>query len=418
MNADGAKRLRWPLTTLVVAALLAGSLAGAVYYWPREVESANAEIKQRSGGDKASAANSLTHVPVEASAPAKAELDVVRRHAWDRVARHLAPADAASLLAIERSLAPIDEFFAEHREGAKPFAKAVLSLRGKWKYVRTRGVFGGDPDEHVLFLDEKFREHVFAPEDLSAVVRSSIGDYVRAIQGIENKLLVTCRTELAELDPLVDAAIPGLDDSQAFADSYERMLVRLVPEVTRGASADLGIFVGSLVAAEVTEQLVMRLGRAVATRLGVSAGILGAGATGGAASAGITIGLAIVIDMGVERLLRLTGSDATSKVTARVEESLDDLRDLILDGDATAVAAYHKIRARRETFPTEAGRKKIAAALQEMEDKGDLGLRRMLFRLHYERARLREAALRKLILEGSGVDQSPAAIAKSDKEQR
>jgi hypothetical protein len=47
-----------------------------------------------------------------------------------------------------------------------------------------------------------------------------------------------------------------------------------------------------------------------------------------------------------------------------------------------------------------------------------LGLRRMLFRLHYERARLREAALRKLILEGSGVDQSPAAIAKSDKEQR
>jgi hypothetical protein len=119
--------------------------------------------------------------------------------------------------------------------------------------------------------------------------------------------------------------------------------------------------------------------------------------------------LAIAIDMGVERLLRLTGSDSTSKVTARVEESLDELRDLILDGDATAVAAYHKIRARRDTFPTEEGRKKIAAALDEMETKGDLGLRRMLFLLHYERARLREAALRELILEGGQTNKTTEA---------
>jgi hypothetical protein len=412
MNSDAARSLSWTLATLVLAVLLAGSLAGAVYYWPREMETSPEATES---GRKAKSPGSPTDL-AETVTPPEIELDAIRRHAWDRVARHLAPADAASLAAIERSLAPIDEFFAEHRDGARLFAKAVLSLRGKWKYVRTRRVFGGDSEEHALFLDEKFREHVFAPEDLSAVVKSSIGDYVRAIQGLENKLLVTCRTELAELDPLVDAAISGLDDSKAFAATYEKMLARLVPEVTRGARGDLGLFVGSLVAAEVTEQLVMRLGRAIATRLGVSAGILGAGATGGAASAGLTIGLAVVIDMGVERLLRLTGSDATSKVTARVEESLDDLRDLILDGDATAVAAYHKIRARRETFPTAEGRKKIAAALDQMETKGDLGLRRMLFQLHYERARLREAALRKLILEGEAADQPPTAIAKSVKE--
>jgi hypothetical protein len=385
---------------------LAGSLAGTVHYWPREAETNAAATLQVEGSAPSPGSSKATS---QEAIPPEVDLDAIRRHGWDRVARHLAPADAASLAAIERSLAPIDEFFVEHRDGARPFAKAVLSLRGKWKYVRTRGAFGGDPDEHVQFLDEKFREHVFAPEDLSAVVKSSIGDYVRAIQGIENKLLVTCRTELAELDPLVDAAITGLDDGQAFAASYEKMLTRLVPEVTRGASSELGLFVGSLVAAEVTEQLVLRLGRAIATRLGVSAGILGAGATGGAASAGITIGLAIVIDVGVERLLRLTGSDATSKVTARVEESLDGLRDLILDGDATAVSAYHKIRARRETFPTEAGRKKIAAALEAMESKGDLGLRRMLFQLHYERARLREAALRELILEGGKTNKTTEA---------
>jgi hypothetical protein len=147
--------------------------------------------------------------------------------------------------------------------------------------------------------------------------------------------------------------------------------------------------------------LMVRLGRAIATRLGVSAGILGAGASGGATSAGVTIGLAIVIDMGIEWLMSLSGSDATTKVTAKVEESLDKLQDFILDGDATAVEAYHKIRVRRETFPTEPGRAKIETTLRAMEAKGDLGLRRMLFELHHQRARLREAALRKLILEGT-----------------
>jgi hypothetical protein len=402
MNADAGRSSNWTMATLVVAALLAGSLAGAVHYWPRgETPPVAVEVEQNVGDvGEVPAAGSLGDGEIEAPRPTSAELDVIRRHAWDKIARHLAPADAASLAAIDSALAPVGDFFAEHRAGAEPFAKAVLSLRGKWRFVKTRGMFGGDPDEHVAFLDEKFQEHVFATDDLKQVIRSSIADYVRAVQGIENKLLVACRVELADLDPLAGSAIRGLDNSEQFAASYEKMLNRLVPDVARGATADLGQFVGSLVAAEVTEQLVMRLGRAIATRLGMSAGILGAGASGGAASAGITIGLAIVIDMGVERVLRLTGSDATSKVTARVEESLDGLRDFILDGDTTAVAAYHKIRARRETFPTEQGRKKIASTLKEMEAKGDLGLRRMLFQLHYERARLREAALRKLILEG------------------
>jgi hypothetical protein len=312
----------------------------------------------------------------------------------------LAPAEAASLAAIEASLRPIDEFFAEHDDGARPFAESVLSLRGKWKYVKTRGVFGGDSEGHRDFLDEKFREHVFDPDELKAVVQAAIAGYVRTVQGVENKLLVRVRSELAQLDPQIGAAIAGIGTADEFAASYQRMLDQLVHGVTRGARADLGLFVGSFVAAEVTQQLMVRLGRAIATRLGVSAGILGAGASGGTVSAGVTVGLAIVVDIGIEWLLSLSGSDATSQVTARVEESLDKLRVFILDGDPIAVAAYHRIRARRATFPTQAGRAKIEAALHDIETKGDLGLRRMLRKLHDERARLREAALRKLVLEG------------------
>ena len=326
---------------------------------------------------------------------------MLRRRAWDKIARHLLPADAAASAAIDKSLAPIDAFFAEHRDGARPFAKSVLSLRGKWKYVKTRGVFGGEAEDHLAFIDEQFREHVFDPADLKAVVEASIADYVRTVQGIENKLLVTCRTEIADIDPLVGSAIPSIGSADAFAATYEKMLQGVVHDVARGATADVGIFVGSFVAAEITQQLTVRLSQAIATRLGVSAGVLGAGATGSTVSAGVTIGLAIVIDIGIDRLMRLAGADAATKVTAKVEQSLDELHDFILNGDATAVEAYHKIRARRETFPTEAGRAKIAATLCAIQAKGDLGLRRMLFDLHQQRASLREAALRKLVLEGA-----------------
>jgi hypothetical protein len=315
----------------------------------------------------------------------------------------LAPADAAAAAAIDRSLAPIDEFFAEHRDGARPFAKSVLSLRGKWKYVKTRGVFGGEAEDHLAFIDEKFREHVFDPADLKSVVESSIADYVRTVQGIENKLLVTCRAEIADIDPLVGSVIPSIGSADAFAATYDNMLRGVVHDVARGATADLGLFVGSFVAAEITQQLTVRLSQAIATRLGVSAGLLGAGASSSTVSAGVTIGLAIVIDIGIDRVMRLAGADAATKVTAKVEESLDELHGFILNGDATATEAYHKIRARRETFPSETGRAKIETTLHAMEAKGDLGLRRMLFDLHQKRARLREAALRKLVLEGATI---------------
>jgi hypothetical protein len=384
----------WWLGAIVAGALLSVCAAGMFYNWPDGTPASALD------GERSDAADRTREPPQVAPVKPPVDPQILRRHAWDRVARHLAPADAASLAGIDHALEPIEAFFAEHRDGARPFARAVLGFRGKWKYVKSRRILGGDAEDHRAFLDEKFREHVFDPADLQHVSRSSIAAYLRETQGIENKLLVTVRTDIGELDADVGSMVLGLNNADQFAAAYQQILNGLVDDVAGGVRGDVGQFVGSLVAAEITEQLVARLGRAIATRLGVSAGVLGAGASGGAASAGVTIGLAIVIDMGIEWIMRLSGADAATKVTARVEDSLDGLRDFILDGDAAAVEAYHKIRARRDTFPTEAGRRKIDRALDDIEASGELGLRRMLFKLHQERSRLREQAIKKLILEG------------------
>jgi hypothetical protein len=396
-DASARRDMRlWIAGAILLGLLSIASLAAAVHFWPNH----NSDSTDKQAGSP----GLLAHAEIAPEPPVAAiDPEMLRRQAWDKIARHLAPADAASLSAIDGALTPIEEFFAHRRAGARPFAESVLSLRGKWKYVKTRGIFGGESGEHLAFLDEKFREHLFDPDELKTIVQQSIADYLRTVQSIENKLLVTVRSELDQLDPQIDSAIAGIGTPEALAATYQQMLEDLVRDVTHGARADLGLFVGSFVAAEVSEQLMIRLGRAIATRLGVSAGVLGAGASGGAASAGATVGLAIVIDMGIEWLLSLSGSDATSQVTARVEASLDNLQELILEGDPTAVAAYHKIRARCDSFPTEEGRAKIRAALDDIETKGDLGLRRMLLRLHDERARLREAVLRKLVLEGESI---------------
>jgi hypothetical protein len=379
---------RWTVHASVVAVLFVASLVAAAYYWPRDTHD-NLQQEQASATTKANVSpERATHVDPK----------VIRRQAWDKIARRLAPADAASLAAIERSLKPVDEFFADRRMGAKAFAKSVVGWSGKWKYVKTRRVFGGDADKHLEFLDEKFREHVFTPDELTAVVQSSISDYVNAVQGVENKLLVQCRSDIEDIDPAIGSVVGGLSGGGEFAASYKTILEGLAHEAALGAATDAGQFVGSLVAAEVTQQLTIRLGQAIATRLGVSAGVLGAGATGSALSAGATIGLAIVIDMGLDWVMSAAGADAESRITAKVEDSLDKLRDFIIDGDPTAVAAYHKIGARRGSFPTAQGREKIESALARMEAKGDLGLRRMLMQVHQQRARLREAALRQLVL--------------------
>jgi hypothetical protein len=375
---------RWASAAVGAVVLFAASVTGAWYFWPERPTAPQAKTQPR---------------VVETQPPA--DPAAIRRQAWDRIARRLAPADAESLAEIDRALLPIDRFFDERRGGAREFAAAVLGLRGKWKYVKSRRLLGGDAEDHLAFLDEKFRQHVFEPKALENVIRTAIADYLRTVHGIENRLLVAVRADLNDLDPLVESHIQGLESTDAFTASYERTVNKLAADVAQGTRAEIGQFVGSLVAAEVTEQLVARLGRAIATRLGLSAGVLGAGASGGAASAGVTIGLAIVIDMGIEWAMRLTGADATTKVTARVEQSLDELRDFILEGDTTAVEAYHKILARRDTFPTAEGRRKIDAALQDMEAKGHLGLRQMLFQLHQRRSHLREQALKKLILEGA-----------------
>src|SRR4051812_24809797 len=62
--------------------------------------------------------------------------DPVRLAAWEKVSPRIVQVDEESKQDVDRTVAQIKEFFAERRRGSRAFASDVLSLGGKWAYVK------------------------------------------------------------------------------------------------------------------------------------------------------------------------------------------------------------------------------------------------------------------------------------------
>jgi hypothetical protein len=323
----------------------------------------------------------------------------LRARAWGQIAGRLDAADRASLAEIGRSLAQIDAFFASRRGGARPFAAAVLSLGGKWRFIKSHLPFA-DEQCHARFLQEQLAEHLLRPEELPKLLEGCVAGYLIRVRAMENQLLVQIRADLSESDLRAYDVIPALQSTQQFASQFQQLQGELTLMVGRDLNLTLSKEVAVLVGGEVAAQVALRVGLAVAERFGVSAGILGAGAASGWATFGLGLVVAIGLDFTVDGLLHLAGHDPEGQVAAKVEETLWRLQRLIVAGDPEAVLSYQKLRNMEAAHAS--GQVRLAAreAADAIERSGNLGLRHELQRLHELRARVRRAALEQLILQG------------------
>ncbi|HUY87636.1 MAG TPA: hypothetical protein VMV10_02770 [Pirellulales bacterium] len=245
----------------------------------------------------------------------------IRAEAAARAERSLAWADAESQRALQ--LAPLDEFFADVKKHTPQFADAVLGLGSKWRFVAdklpyTRG------NRHAEFLQSAFREHLFAPEDLSRAIEQIARSYADSLTAIENRMLVKLREDLSDLPP---AALPQFADEATLWAAYQDALQRTLAHIGDDLKADVSQELVSLVAGEVLTQ--------VAVRLGVSAGILGAGA--GASWA--TLGAGLVVGLIVDQLVSWIWdwwADPRGNLAAELNDKLNHLHALIVDGDDAA----------------------------------------------------------------------------------
>ena len=322
--------------------------------------------------------------------------DPVRLEAWSKVEPRLHETDEATRNEVNTSTEQIKKFFAGRKQNARAFAADVLSLSGKWAYVK--GYFS--EGNHERYLQECFERNLFSSAELKSLIESAVSRYVSEIQGRENQLLVAIRADLEGSELAGPNYLPALSSEGEFRREYDAMLQKVLPILTRDLGISVTREVVSFVGSEIAATLAMEIGVSLATELGISGGILGAGATSGAMTFGVGLVAGILVDMTLDWIIRQAGYDPEGEIAAKVVQSLDDLERVILEGDKKTNERYGNARFYSTWSWSSADRQAAWAEAQSIESSGGLGLTHQLNHINDVRSRLRDETLKSLILNG------------------
>lgn len=285
--------------------------------------------------------------------PSKEEVER-RKIAWRIVAPRLEIAQEEALVALTKRTQQVSDFFTERQKHLHDYAERVLSLKSKWELAWSK-MPKTDKDGHAKFLQDEFAKIVFSKADLDKAISVATEDYVRDVNAIENALLTKVRADIQDF-PECAAILSATNTDELFRARF----AATVTQLSQNTQTDLQVGVGQLVGSEIAAVIAIQVGKAIATRLGVSAGVLGTGAALGPETLGISILAGIVVDQGISWI----GSwfyDPASEIEAKLMTSLAELSALVVRGD-------DKTRGLVQEFTTLAEQRKIIrdSALQQM----------------------------------------------------
>ena len=336
---------------------------------------------------------------VQAPAAKQAQYSPARVNAWAKILPRLQAAEKAGQESASRHREAIVAFFAERKRHTRAFGESVVSLSGKWAFVKSKLPFA-DGDGHRQFLHEQFEEIVLSGRDLEELIKSVVAGYISELQGIENDMLVQIRADLSDSDLWCFESGAMLRTDESFRKEYGHSLESVAVTVSRDVMVQVGREAVTWVGADIATSITVSLAAGLAERLGISAGILGTVAASGAATLGVGIAAGFVLDALLDSVMKAWGYDPAGDIADKIDATLDLFRDYLLDGDPQAVEADEKLRRlqTQDLFPFV--RDECGRAADLMQTSGRLGLGYELKRLKESRSKLCEKALKKLILEG------------------
>jgi|SRR5579884_2468415 len=383
---DARVRVSRVLVSAATLGLL--GIGGALLILHCRPECANKRVAKRVG-------TAPRAIPLPATNPAQA-----RARAWHRVQGHIAQADKETACALDRHLNEIRHFLTGRKQGSTAFAERLLSLKGKWELVKSQVRSGGDA-EYGRFVNAAFSNCIFRGEELQSAVNAGVRGFLIECEGIEAKLLVRLRADLADDELPLTEVVPALVSDQVL----RRRFAELTAAVRHDAKTNLAVVAGREVlvweASMIASELTVKIGAAVATRLGISSTLLATGAGFSWETLGISLGVAIVLDAVVGEAIKLTGYDAQQRVAARVSDMVDNLATSIIEGDPEARATLARLKTMRSDDPDPEVRAECARAIPAIEAGIQIhGLRGELQKLATARAAVRREALRRLIYGG------------------
>lgn len=232
---------------------------------------------------------------------------------------HLLSAEQAADRAIEEHIKSINAFFEDAKQGTRPFAADALGWSSKWKMVADCVPFTSG-ERHSQYLREQFQKHIFSEAQLVDNMEKVVQNYIQSIQSIESKMLVDLQSDTAEFAETYP--ISQLDEAM-LKEKFDEALARSIAAAGNDIRADVAKETVSIIAASILTQ--------VAVRLGVSAGILSAGAASGWA----TFGIGVVAGLIVDQIVSWTWdwwADPRGSLAADIDLKLSEINDLIVNG--------------------------------------------------------------------------------------
>lgn len=259
--------------------------------------------------------------------------DPVRQAAWEeKVAPHLAAAEQTAINAVGKHAKRVQEFFAERKKGTRRFAEAVLSWTGKFHFMNSKMPWAAE-DDYGKFLERSFEQHVFKEAELSDLIKAAVEGYASELMGIENETLLAIRADLSDSELANGDQLPALKSDEAFRAALAAMMERVLPVVTADVVVTAGRELTNFVASDVAANISLEILAAVSARLGVEGGILSSGVAAGAATLGIGLVAAILIDMTLDWVMKQAGYDPAAEISAQLCQTLDTVENLLLNGD-------------------------------------------------------------------------------------
>jgi hypothetical protein len=245
-----------------------------------------------------------------------------RRLAAERSKPHLDWADDESKRAIDEHLKSLGVFFTDVKTRSPQFAEDVLSLGSKARLVADKLPFTRT-DRHANYLRDRFGARLFTPDQLAKSVELVVKSYTASVQSTESVMLVKIKADVADLP---SGSLPQF----ATKESLERAFATAIEEAAGKAQVNLGSDAFQLVVSEIAGTVLVQ----VAVKLGVSAGILGTGAATSWATFGVSVVAGFVIDYVVSWVWDWW-SDPEGDLAKMMNEKLDHIHRLIVDGDGT-----------------------------------------------------------------------------------
>lgn len=255
-----------------------------------------------------------------------------------RLEGHLLRAKEQTEQLVQSNFPSIDPLFTKAHDGILPFTEVCLGGTSKWKMVLDAIPLrrGG---EHEAFLKQEFESKVLSSRDLERAIEQTIRDFLLRVRDIESEMLVDMKADIEDLPGF--ESLHGIDPV-AMATKFDEALANASEKVGGDLYANVNTQLVSLLAGEVLAQ--------VAIRLGVSGGILGAGAASSWATFGVGLLASLVVDQLVTRLWDWW-ADPEIELALQLADHLGSLHQLICDGDEQTPGLrglFRKIASERE----------------------------------------------------------------------